>query len=78
METDREIIERLGGPARVAELLNYDKHNGTQRVHNWLTRGIPSHVKVERPDLFMTGVKTSVHIKDRRKASRRANDKKAA
>jgi hypothetical protein len=50
---DRTRIERLGGPARVAEMLGYEKEGGTQRVHNWLTRGIPPKVKLERPDLFI-------------------------
>jgi hypothetical protein len=54
--TDAEIIERLGGPAKVCELLGYEKDGGLQRVCNWLTRGIPSKVKVERPDLFLVGV----------------------
>jgi len=49
----REIITSLGGPASVAEKLGWSKHGGTQRVQNWLARGIPSHVKVMRPDLFM-------------------------
>ena len=50
---DRTRIERLGGPRKVAELLGYDKAIGTQRVHNWLDRGIPAKVKLERPDLFL-------------------------
>ena len=50
---DSQLIERLGGPARVAELLGYDKRSGgVQRVHNWRSRGIPARVKLERPDLF--------------------------
>ena len=50
---DATIIDKLGGPARVAELLGYDKRSGgVQRVHNWIARGIPWRVKVERPDLF--------------------------
>ena len=53
MSTDATLIKQLGGPAKVAELLNYDKHGGTQRVHNWLTRGIPSKVKVDHPDIFL-------------------------
>ena len=53
MSTDKKIIEDLGGPAAVAELLGYEKHGGVQRVQNWLSRGIPPKVKVERPDLFM-------------------------
>jgi len=51
--TDRELIERLGGPTRVAELLGWPKHGGAQRVQNWLTRGIPPAIKVHRPDLFL-------------------------
>ncbi len=51
---DAVLIRQLGGPARVAELLGYDKaKGGIQRVQNWLTRGIPPRVKLERPDLFM-------------------------
>ena len=50
---DGALIEALGGPAKVAELRGYEKHGGTQRVHNWITRGIPSKVKLERPDLFL-------------------------
>jgi hypothetical protein len=52
--SDAQIIARLGGPAKVAELLGYDKSDGgIQRVCNWLKRGIPARVKVEHPDLFM-------------------------
>ena len=52
MSDDRKLIESLGGPAKVAELLGYPKQGGVQRVHNWMARGIPSRVKLERPDLF--------------------------
>lgn len=54
IEHDKALIERLGGPAKVAELLGYEKDGGTQRVHNWTARGIPAKVKLERPDLFPT------------------------
>lgn len=50
---DAELIEKLGGAAKVAELLNLDKDGGVQRVHNWKARGIPPKVKLERPDLFL-------------------------
>jgi hypothetical protein len=53
LEQDRALIENLGGPSKVAELLGYDKDGGAQRVQNWLTRGIPAAVKLERPDLFL-------------------------
>lgn len=54
MDDDKHLISSLGGPAKVAELLGYDKLGGTQRVHNWLARGIPPRVKLERPDLFLS------------------------
>lgn len=53
MSDDAARIERLGGAAQVADLLGYDKRGGTQRVHNWIERGIPPKVKLERPDLFL-------------------------
>ena len=53
VEADCQLIDDLGGPATVARLLGYDSINGTQRVSNWKTRGIPPAVKIERPDLFL-------------------------
>ena len=50
---DAELISRLGGPSKVAEMLGIDKKGGAQRVQNWLTRGIPDHMKVKYPNLFM-------------------------
>jgi len=50
---DKKIISDLGGPSKVAELLGFKKPGGQQRVQNWLARGIPFQIKVERPDLFM-------------------------
>ena len=54
MKTDSELIHDLGGPARVAELLGFDKAIGTQRVHNWITRGIPAQVKLDYPHIFLS------------------------
>jgi len=52
---DKERIESLGGAAKVAQLLGYSKEKGgVQRVHNWITRGIPYKVKFEHPELFST------------------------
>jgi hypothetical protein len=49
---DATLIDRLGGPAKLASTLGFDK-GGTQRVFNWKARGrIPSDVKLERQDLF--------------------------
>lgn len=51
--TDKELIESYGGPAAVARMLNFSPIGGTQRVHNWKTRGIPAAIKVEFPHLFL-------------------------
>lgn len=59
MTDDRKLIEDLGGPSRVAELLNFPKPDGARRVHNWLARGIPAKVKVEHPELFMPSTSKS-------------------
>jgi hypothetical protein len=50
---DQERIRVLGGPTKLARLLGYARDGGPQRVANWMTRGIPPRVKVERPDLFL-------------------------
>jgi hypothetical protein len=52
IEKDAALIAELGGPAKVAELLSY-ADGGVQRVFNWTVRGIPSAIKLERPDLFL-------------------------
>lgn len=53
LQKDIQIITALGGPSKVAELLHLPKKGGQQRVQNWIARGIPAQVKVDRPDLFM-------------------------
>jgi hypothetical protein len=50
---DAELIRRLGGPSKVAELIAIDKRGGAQRVQNWTVRGIPAAIKVKYPHLFM-------------------------
>jgi hypothetical protein len=52
MSDDKNVIQSLGGPARVAELLGYDKHGGVQRVQNWTVRGIPAKVRLDNPHIF--------------------------
>ena len=52
-KADTQLINNLGGPTKVAELLGYAKPFGVQRVYNWTVRGIPAKVKLERPDLFL-------------------------
>lgn len=51
-KADAKIIDDLGGPAKVAELLGYPSDIGTQRVHNWKVRGIPAKVRLAHLDLF--------------------------
>ena len=53
IEKDRKLIEKLGGPAKLARLLGYSEPGGTNRVCNWLTRGIPPRVKIEHQDIFL-------------------------
>lgn len=68
MSEDAALIQSLGGAATVADLLGYEKHGGTQRVHNWMTRGIPPKVKLERPDLFLSGKKNETHSDEKQAA----------
>lgn len=56
--TDEELIRHYGGPAAMAQLLQFGKY-GTQRVHNWLRRGIPAAVKVQYPHIFLRRRSTS-------------------
>ncbi len=51
IEADAARIRELGGPTRVAILLKLDKNGGTQRIQNWLTRGIPAEMKLLHPVL---------------------------
>lgn len=54
MHTDAQLIEDLGGSAKVASLLGYDtKSGGVQRVDNWKRRGIPPRVKLDHPHVFL-------------------------
>lgn len=55
--TDSELIDRLGGAAKLAAKLGYDPNSGgVQRVHNWKSRGIPPRVRLEHPDVFAPSV----------------------
>ena len=51
--TDKELIQSLGGPAKVADLLKLTGPGRTQRVYNWMTRGVPAQIKVDFPHIFM-------------------------
>lgn len=56
MNDDADLIKTLGGPAAVAKLLGFELAGGTQRVSNWIRRGIPAEIKVKHPDIFL-GIK---------------------
>lgn len=65
LHPDSKIIDRLGGPAKLAELLGYDKtHGGVQRIQNWKKRGIPAEVKIKYPELFMTDLIDRIKASD--------------
>lgn len=51
-KTDAQIIDELGGPAKVAELLHLEEGGAVQRVYNWKKRGIPASVRLAHLDLF--------------------------
>lgn len=50
--SDIELIERLGGPAKLARRLGYATPAGTRRVANWKKRGIPAQVRLDNPRIF--------------------------
>lgn len=60
---DSKIIDRLGGPTKLANRLNYEK-GGAQRVQNWRVRGIPPQVKIDHPDLFLMDLADRVRAMD--------------
>lgn len=51
-EDAKQLIERLGGPAKVAEMLGFKKSGGVQRVQNWKERGIPASVILDHQSVF--------------------------
>lgn len=53
IKQDQKIIKQLGGTSAVARMIQ----RSPQCVHNWTVRGIPAAVKLEHPELFLTGAK---------------------
>jgi hypothetical protein len=43
-EVAKKLITDIGGPTAMATLLGYDARKGGQRVHKWLTDGLPADV----------------------------------
>jgi hypothetical protein len=50
IESDAELIALLGGPSVLSRKLGF---SSSQRVHNWITRGIPASIKLAHPKLFL-------------------------
>lgn len=47
-----EIIDALGGPAKISRDLGFSPDSGVQRVHNWRLRGIPPKVLLAHQKYF--------------------------
>lgn len=50
---DSQLIDYLGGAAKLAATLKMKPPGGRFRVQNWKTRGIPAKVKLEYPEIFL-------------------------
>jgi hypothetical protein len=49
IKSDKDLILVLGGTSYLSKKLQISK----QRVHNWMTRGIPASIKLANPKLFL-------------------------
>jgi hypothetical protein len=54
LQSDKDLITRFGGPSALARRLGLASK---QRVHNWMTRGIPPGIKLMYPKIFLKKVK---------------------
>jgi len=52
MNTSAQVIDTLGGPKKVAELLGITVPGAIQRVSNWKRRGIPPAVLLRHHNVF--------------------------
>ena len=52
MTNTSELIEFFGGPSALAKTLGFDGKKGSDRVCNWVRRGIPQKILVENYRLF--------------------------
>lgn len=68
MHDDNQLLEELGGTGKVAARLGFS----AQRVCNWRQRGIPAHIKLKFPDIFLTD--ESWRTKRRRKKKEAGDD----
>lgn len=51
--TDADLIQKYGGPTKLAQILGFEGRGQSQRVSNWVRRGIPARVKLDFPALFV-------------------------
>lgn len=51
-QPDAALIEHFGGPAALAKRLGLTDRYATQRVHNWIKRGIPPAIRLKHRSLF--------------------------
>lgn len=49
---DAEIISHLGGPSALARRLGLTDRYATQRVSNWIKRGIPAAIRLKYRSVF--------------------------
>lgn len=65
MNKAKDIIDRMGGPTKVACLLGLSGTPGAvQRVSNWKKRGIPPRVILDHPALFQPFMSPSERAAD--------------
>lgn len=57
IEKDALFIKEFGGSTKLARALGFDTPAGISRVHMWITRGIPSYIKLEYPKIFLRKAK---------------------
>lgn len=60
MQESKKIIESFGGPSKLARILGFKKF-GSQRVQNWIKRGIPAKILVDYHDLFKSESSSKRH-----------------
>lgn len=47
-----ELIDRLGGPSKLADALGFEGPGRVQRIQNWKYRGIPEVIFLRHPQIF--------------------------
>jgi hypothetical protein len=53
LQSDKDLIAKHGGASALAKKLGFASK---QRVHNWMTRGIPPAIKLAYPKIFLRNV----------------------